>query len=108
MGFDQGIGQKENPPSTNALPLLNMLIPKSSIKLWILGGSISHNIMTVLWKRSSLTIKDGWCQALEPLYWSLRLVLGDGLDVIHSCGAGVEVSRLLELIGVGAVAIAIV
>ena len=28
----------------------HMLILKSSIKLWIFGGSISHNIPTVLWK----------------------------------------------------------
>jgi hypothetical protein len=34
--------------------------------------------------------------------------MGLGLDVIHSCGAGVEVNRLPEVIGVGAVAIAFV
>lgn len=83
-----------------------MLILKSSIKLWIFGGSISHNIPTVLWKWSSLAIKDGWCQALEPYYQPFKLVKGRSLDVIHSSGAGVEVNRLPELIGVGAAAIA--
>jgi len=33
-----------------ARTITHMLILKSSIKLWIFGGSISHNIPTVLWK----------------------------------------------------------
>ena len=35
-----------------------------------------------------------------------RLIKGRSLDVIRSSGAGVEVNRLPELIGVGAAAIA--